>query len=141
MYDGSIGRFLERDPEEFAAGDANLYRYVKNDPLNATDPSGMQDRIDRPPQEDRLVPVFLTEPGWDRGIRVGFVRDSDIDSALFRRSLFQRAFQGDQSAFVRLSDEAQNTLRSINRNAWLGTPPNIASTGVVIVMRSLCLAV
>jgi RHS repeat-associated protein len=41
MYLPDIGRFLSEDPKGFAAGDENLYRYVKNSPTNATDPSGM----------------------------------------------------------------------------------------------------
>ena len=40
-YDPTVGRFLTQDPEEFEAGDPNLYRYVGNSPLNATDPSGL----------------------------------------------------------------------------------------------------
>jgi hypothetical protein len=41
MYDPTVGRFLTEDPSDFEAGDLNLYRYVKNDPLNNTDPSGL----------------------------------------------------------------------------------------------------
>ena len=37
-YDPTPGRFPSEDP---AAADANLYRYVGNNPLNATDPSGL----------------------------------------------------------------------------------------------------
>lgn len=39
-YDPVAKRFLSEDPIEFEANDANLYRYVFNNPLNATDPSG-----------------------------------------------------------------------------------------------------
>ena len=39
-YDPAVGRFLSEDPLGFAAGDANLYRYVFNSPTNYTDPSG-----------------------------------------------------------------------------------------------------
>jgi RHS repeat-associated protein len=39
-YGPAIGRFWSEDPTGFAAGDANLYRYVANNPTNATDPSG-----------------------------------------------------------------------------------------------------
>jgi hypothetical protein len=42
MYDPSVGVWLEEDPILFAAGDANLDRYVGNDPTNATDPSGLE---------------------------------------------------------------------------------------------------
>ena len=40
-YDPDSGRFLQEDPIWFAAGDYNVYRYVGNNPLNSTDPSGM----------------------------------------------------------------------------------------------------
>jgi hypothetical protein len=45
-YDPAVGRWLQQDPEEFDAGDANLYRYIGNDPVNATDPSGLFDEPD-----------------------------------------------------------------------------------------------
>ena len=45
-YDPQLGRFLAEDPLSFfadslpfAAGDANLYRYVFHSPVNATDPT------------------------------------------------------------------------------------------------------
>jgi RHS repeat-associated protein len=40
-YDAAIGRWTQEDPIGFAAGDANLYRYVGNGPTNFTDPSGL----------------------------------------------------------------------------------------------------
>lgn len=39
-YDPILGRFLQTDPVGYAAGDMNLYGYVENDPINATDPTG-----------------------------------------------------------------------------------------------------
>jgi len=39
-FDASVGRFIGQDPIGFSAGDSNLYRYVANSPLTATDPSG-----------------------------------------------------------------------------------------------------
>ena len=44
-YDPSTGRFLTLDPIGFAAGDANLYRYVKNNPIRYSDPMGLDFRI------------------------------------------------------------------------------------------------
>ena len=41
-YDPTTGRFVSQDPKGFAAGDANLYRYVGNDPTATTDPSGLK---------------------------------------------------------------------------------------------------
>jgi RHS repeat-associated protein len=40
-YDASTGRFISEDPIGFDSGDANLFRYVHNDPLHARDPSGL----------------------------------------------------------------------------------------------------
>jgi RHS repeat-associated protein len=41
MYQPELGRFLQPDPSEFAAGDYNLYRYCHNDPVNKSDPTGL----------------------------------------------------------------------------------------------------
>ena len=40
-YDPKIGRWLSQDPKGFAAGDANLYRYVGNSPTNFKDHTGL----------------------------------------------------------------------------------------------------
>jgi RHS repeat-associated protein len=40
-YSTSSGRFISQDPIGFAAGDANLYRYVGNESTMYTDPSGL----------------------------------------------------------------------------------------------------
>jgi hypothetical protein len=42
MYQPELGRFLQPDPQEFGAGDYNLYRYCHNDPVNNSDPTGME---------------------------------------------------------------------------------------------------
>ncbi len=39
-YDPVVGRFVQKDPIGLAGGDTNLYRYVKNQPLIYTDPTG-----------------------------------------------------------------------------------------------------
>lgn len=39
-YSPPHSRFLSEDPLEFGAGDANLYAYTFNNPINLTDPSG-----------------------------------------------------------------------------------------------------
>ncbi len=42
MYQPELGRFLQPDPKQFEAGDYNLYRYCHNDPVNKSDPMGLQ---------------------------------------------------------------------------------------------------
>jgi RHS repeat-associated protein len=46
MYQPELGRFLQPDPKHFGAGDYNLYRYCHNDPVNKTDPTGMELVVD-----------------------------------------------------------------------------------------------
>ncbi|MEO8132496.1 MAG: RHS repeat-associated core domain-containing protein, partial [Betaproteobacteria bacterium] len=41
-YDATTGRWTAKDPIGFGAGDSNVYRYVRNDPLNYIDSSGTQ---------------------------------------------------------------------------------------------------
>ncbi len=40
-YDANIGRWTAKDPILFEGGQANLYVYVGNDPVNHMDPSGL----------------------------------------------------------------------------------------------------
>jgi uncharacterized protein RhaS with RHS repeats len=42
LYQPELGRFLQPDPKEFVAGDYNLYRYCHNDPVNNSDPTGLE---------------------------------------------------------------------------------------------------
>ncbi len=53
-YHPGLGRFVQADPI-LHAGSMNLYAYVGNDPVNATDPWGLQGDASRNPQEDITV--------------------------------------------------------------------------------------
>jgi RHS repeat-associated protein len=41
-YSAAFGRFIEKDPIGFRAGDLNLYRYVSNNAVNLVDPWGLE---------------------------------------------------------------------------------------------------
>jgi len=46
-YDPAIGRFISEDPIGFEGGDLNLYAYVRNNPVNFSDPTGEAIDIDK----------------------------------------------------------------------------------------------
>jgi RHS repeat-associated protein len=46
QYQPELGRFLQPDPKQFDAGDYNLYRYCHNDPVNKSDPTGLDMQFD-----------------------------------------------------------------------------------------------
>ena len=41
-YNPALGRFTSEDPKGFDAGDYNLFRYCHNDPIDLTDPMGLE---------------------------------------------------------------------------------------------------
>ncbi len=45
FYAPFTGKFISPDPIGFAAGDANLYRYVRNSPVGAIDPLGLWGKV------------------------------------------------------------------------------------------------
>ena len=42
VFSAQLGRFIQTDPIRFAANDVNIYRYVSNNLVNRTDPSGLE---------------------------------------------------------------------------------------------------
>jgi hypothetical protein len=45
MYDPTLGRFIERDPVGYAAGDPDLYGYAADRPAGESDPSGTRSTV------------------------------------------------------------------------------------------------
>src|SRR5262249_39054643 len=58
LYDPVIGRFLSRDPILIprSASLTNPYAFAMNDPLNASDPSGLQGGLEEPDPLKPLLP-------------------------------------------------------------------------------------
>jgi len=67
VYDPLVGRFLEEDPIDFAAGDPNLFRYVHNSPTNATDPSGLAGEDGDFNNDGEVVKLPNAEVKWKGG--------------------------------------------------------------------------
>jgi len=78
-YDPTVGKFLSEDPIGFDGGDVNLARYVSNNPLNFTDPTGQKS----------YTPVSLVKTA---AALTGFVPGSPIGGALLGVSLAASQF-------------------------------------------------
>jgi len=52
-YNPKLGRFMSEDPKLFNAGDYNLFRYCHNDPIDFTDPMGLEVGF-----AESLIPVW-----------------------------------------------------------------------------------
>ena len=84
LYQPELGRFLQPDPKQFAAGDYNLYRYCHNDPVNKSDPTGL----------------YFTIAGGDRD----WLRKTAADLKKNERDLVRAAKDGVKGAGQALKD-------------------------------------
>jgi len=57
-YDPAIGRFVSEDPTGFKAG-INYYRYVRNNPVNLTDPTGLYTLKGFPPAQAAQMTIAI----------------------------------------------------------------------------------
>ncbi|REJ64954.1 MAG: RHS repeat-associated core domain-containing protein [Planctomycetota bacterium] len=94
-YDPVTGRWASEDPIGFAAGDANLYRYVGNGPTNGVDPTGLEDPLglgslldtfgNTSSQHDDWTPppvgsTFLTSSDLDRPLEPIFDAEAEAEA-------------------------------------------------------------
>jgi hypothetical protein len=45
-FSPNLGRWLQPDPKRFGAGDTNFYRDERDNPINSTDPSGLDPKLE-----------------------------------------------------------------------------------------------
>jgi uncharacterized protein RhaS with RHS repeats len=118
MYDPGTGRWLSQDPLGFEAGDVNLYRYVKNRPTNASDPSGLDgigdgiaNSIMR--NELRRMQQIQMQIGDDYRARIVFDHNTQMtDNERQRvRRAFSNAAERIRLALLMLDDNWEETTR------------------------------
>ncbi len=73
-YDPEIGRWTAKDPILFEGGQANLYVYVGNDPVNRIDPRGLWVVVN---WNEVGAGAGIPGLGWGAGFRSGIAFDDD----------------------------------------------------------------
>jgi RHS repeat-associated protein len=109
-YLPALGRFAQTDPILFAGG-MNLYAYVGNDPINATDPSGLQDEI--------IVVGQRPGGGFGGGTGSPGAYLGNTGGTMSGDPFPRELLQPEDEIIV----EAQRLRRPRNSNAYLPRPP------------------
>jgi RHS repeat-associated protein len=72
-YHPGLGRFMSEDPKLFDAGDYNLFRYCHNDPIDFTDPTGLDDTAPtyspRQTSTEREEHLSASQAVWQRQMK------------------------------------------------------------------------
>jgi tetratricopeptide (TPR) repeat protein len=126
MYDPRVGQFLEEDPIGFDAGDENLRRYVRNNPLSASDPTGLQDSAS---WSNR--PIIITSP-FDKALGVnpygqgtGGRMPTNVDAPDHWDATIQemraRYAKADRERAERFRKAEENLQEALDRNLAIGS--------------------
>jgi RHS repeat-associated protein/uncharacterized repeat protein (TIGR01451 family) len=77
-YQPQFGRFITEDPLGFGGGDTNFYSYVGNDPVNSTDPLGL-DGVAVTSDGPTTIPTGLTEA--EKAAYRAYVQELEAEAA------------------------------------------------------------
>ena len=108
-YIPAEGRWAERDPLSYAAGDMNLYRFVGNGPTYAVDISGLQSNGNDHPTNVGVLQAGSAawQAGYDRYYGPGGINQQNNDA---QRRQYQQAQDERKKAREETLDWIQTTL-------------------------------
>ena len=105
-YDAETGRWIAKDPILFAGRQANLYAYVRNDPLNLRDPDGLQSLPDFdkqqqnkknnscPPPKEQKAPPKKDRIKEYQAVRKEFAGEKSAAAAQNNKNALDKAADG-----------------------------------------------
>jgi RHS repeat-associated protein len=117
-YNPSVGRWTAKDPIRFSGGDANLYGYVLEDPVNWIDPSGL-DAECKACDEQAKKAVTKTMKMW---VKSAGGTDSDkvqkgIEKEVGKPSAIQEWKNANERS-QKTADESASSLWKSVKDAW-----------------------
>jgi RHS repeat-associated protein len=68
VYHAYLGRFMSEDPKLFDAGDYNLFRYCHNDPIDFTDPMGLEYQREPWPNHQEQAKAKTLDDAYNEGM-------------------------------------------------------------------------
>jgi RHS repeat-associated protein len=107
----SYGRFVSADPKGIGAVDIkvpstlNMYIYVKNDPINFTDPEGL---------ESCAAAALVDAPGIPTGSTIGSFINGNSDLAIFSQTIYTEA----RVAWDTNAMEEKAAIAAVIMNRW-----------------------
>ena len=134
MFDPSLGRWINEDPIEYDAGDTDLYRYVGNNPINETDPAGL-DPPNRPGGEyDQRRRALQDIPFMTPERREQLVREGEAKSRELQRPIHSKTKGGKDltdriNAGLKLLDEAWAKLDDKKKSEIASTLFSLTNPG------------
>jgi RHS repeat-associated protein len=123
-YHPALGRFTSEDPKLFDAGDYNLYRYCYNDPLDKTDPMGLD-----PAAAAATLAAGLTLVGQEEGFGLGTPPAHVIAGVTVAGVLIYAAVKYLEHPHVSHMDSGKVTDTPATHPDWKGEPGSTVRGG------------
>src|SRR2546430_17474699 len=111
MFDPTIGRWISEDPSGIQP-DEDRYRYCHNDPLNFTDPGGLNEQEAKERKGQQLLFGVPTDKDAPLDTKIYSAKDAPV-GLYFADESFWKAIRGQMSgkSIFTLLDKRQNIER------------------------------
>jgi hypothetical protein len=111
---------MSQDPSGFIGGDANLYRYVANDPIQGADPTGLHIVVPKPQDLGDLIIRLRTGNGTIRGLGLEVGQYRRLDGKTIIAIVWPKEIQECQDDKLREKLKAKYIQQIVDKNKnWI----------------------